>query len=166
MSKTLYLLRHAQTHEKRHDENDEDRELTAIGAQNATRMGMNLVKRNIMPDMLISSPAVRAQSTAESIAEQIGYDLSKVHYNVEIYNASIRNLLKVVDNLKDEWETVLLVGHNPAISYLAEYVSGEAIGNMSTCGLVCLKLELESWSMVSEKTMKFEWYEYPDLLNF
>ena len=166
MAKELYLLRHAQTLEKRHDESDAERLLTPVGAQNATRMGMNLKNKEIFPDMLVSSPAFRAQATAELVADQIGYDASKIHYNNEIYNASIRSLLKVVNNFKDEWNTVLLVGHNPAITYLAEYVTGEPIGDMSTCGLVCISLPQESWAMVSERNTKFKWYEHPNLLNF
>lgn len=166
MSKNLYLLRHAQTLDKQTDESDVDRQLTAIGTQNATRMGMNLKNKTILPDILISSPAARAQATTELVAEQIGYDLSRIHYNAEIYNASIRTLLKVVTNLKDEWENVLLIGHNPSISYLAEYVSGDPIGNIDTCGLVHLSFKLESWSEVSEKNGEYKSYEYPDLLNF
>lgn len=166
MSKKLYLLRHAQTLEKQHDENDADRQLTPVGIQNATRMGINLKNKNIFPDMLISSPVARTQATSEIVAEQIGYDSSKIHYNIEIYNASIRTLLIAVNNFKDEWNSTLLIGHNPAITYLAEYLSGEAIGDMSTCGLVCLSFDLKSWSMISENNGSFKWYEYPDLLNF
>ncbi|MDH5475477.1 MAG: histidine phosphatase family protein [Cyclobacteriaceae bacterium] len=166
MAKKLYLLRHAQTLDKQHDESDADRQLTAIGTQNATRMGINIKNKNIIPDMMISSPAIRARYTSELVAEQIGYDLSRIHYNSEIYNASIRTLLKAVNNFKDEWKSTLLVGHNPAITFLAEYLSGEPIGNMSTCGLVCLSFDFNNWSMVSENNAEFKWYEYPDLLNF
>lgn len=162
----MYLLRHAQTLDKQPDETDTDRQLTAIGSQNATRMGMNLKNKNILPDIMFSSPAFRAQTTAEQIAEQITYDLSRIHFHHEIYNASVRTLLNVVNNFKDEWKSVLIIGHNPSISYLAEYISGEAIGNMSTCGLVCISFDLDSWAMVSEGNGEFQWYEYPDLLNF
>lgn len=166
MSMNLYLLRHAQTLEKMHDESDADRQLTAIGTQNATRMGINLKNKEVILDMIISSPAARALTTTELIAEQIGYDLSRIHFNSEIYNASIRSMLKAVNNFKDEWKNILLVGHNPAISYLAEYISGEAIGNMDTCGLVNVSVDLESWAEVSEKNTRFQYYEYPDLLKF
>lgn len=166
MRRNLYLLRHAQTLEKQADETDAERQLTAIGTQNATRMGMNIKKKDILLDILISSPAARAQATTELLAEQIGYDLSRIHFNAEIYNASIRTLLKVVNNLKNEWKNVLLIGHNPAISYLAEYVSGEPIGNMDTCGLVKLSFNIDGWEEVSEKNGEFISYEYPDLLNF
>lgn len=166
MAKKLYLLRHAKTLERQSDESDVERQLQAIGIQNATRMGINFKNKNIFPDMVISSPAVRAKATAELVTEQIGYDMSKIHFNDEIYNASIRTLLKAINNFKDEWNSVLLVGHNPAISYLAEYLSGEPIGDMSTCGLVHLSFDLKSWSLLSENNGNFKWYETPNSLNF
>jgi len=166
MSKHLYLLRHAQTLDKRQDETDFDRQLTSIGSQNSTRMGRNLKQKEILPDIILSSPAVRAQATAEHVAEQIAYDPFKIHYNHEIYNASVRTFLEVVNNMKKEWESVLIVGHNPSITYLAEYITGEAIGNMSTCGLVHIEFEQDDWALMTEGTGIFKWYEYPDLLNF
>ncbi len=164
--KQLYLLRHAQTLEKRQEEKDIDRMLTPVGFQNANRMGMNLKNKKVQPDIVICSAAIRTQQTAESIAEHVSYDSAKIHINSEVYDASIRTLLSVVNNLKNEWKTVVLIGHNPSISYLSEYITGEAVGNMSTCGLVSIKFKLDSWKEVSEGNGDFQFYEYPNLLNF
>lgn len=164
--KQLYLLRHAQTLEKRPDENDKDRILTPVGFQNANRMGINLKNKKAQPDIIICSAATRTQLTAECIAEHVSYDSNRVHINGEVYDASIRTLLNAVNNLKEEWKTVVLIGHNPSISYLAEYITGEAVGNMSTCGLVSIQFNLDSWQEVSEGNGDFQFYEYPDLLNF
>lgn len=162
----LYLLRHAQTLDRRQEEKDIDRMLTPIGFQNANRMGMNLKNKQVQPDIIICSAAIRTQQTAESIAEHVSYDSAKVHINSEVYDASIRTLLHVVNNLKDEWKTVVLIGHNPSITYLAEYMTGEAVGNMSTCGLVSVDFKLDFWQEVSEGNGGFQFYEYPALLNF
>jgi len=164
--KQLYLLRHAQTLEKREDEKDIDRMLTPVGFQNANRMGMNLKSKEVQPDIIICSEAIRTKQTAESIAEHVSYDANKIHINREVYDASIRTLLTVINNLKDEWDRVILIGHNPAISYLSEYVTGEAVGNMSTCGLVSIDFNQISWAEVSEGTGTFKFYEYPASLNF
>lgn len=164
--KQLYLLRHAQTLEKRPDEKDRDRILTPVGFQNANRMGMNLKNKKVQPDIIICGVATRTQQTAESIAEHVSYDSNRVHINGEVYDASIRTLLNVVNNLKEEWKTVVLIGHNPSISYLAEYITGEAVGNMTTCGLVSINFKMDSWLEVSEGNGDFQFYEYPDLLNF
>lgn len=166
MGKTLFLLRHAKAMEKQADQQDIDRELDPIGLQNSTRMGINFSKNNVHFDIIITSPAVRAKTTASLIAEQIRYDTNKVHENPGIYEASTRTLFKVVNQLKDEWDSVLIVGHNPSVSYLSEYLTKAEVGNMTTCGVTKIELETGSWKEVSEGSGSLASYEYPDLLNF
>jgi len=166
MGKTLFLLRHAMAADKTIDQKDFDRELNSVGLQNSTRMGINFSNKSISFDMILSSPAVRASQTANLIAEQLKYETSKIHHNEEIYEASVRTLLQVVNKMKDDWSSVLLVGHNPAISYLAEYLSNHEVGNMTTCGVVKITFEVDSWQEISEHSGNLESYEYPDQLNF
>lgn len=129
-------------------------------------MGINFNNKKEEFDIIITSSAVRAKTTASLIAEQIAYNTSKIHINEEIYEASIRSLLKVVNQLKDEWDSVLIVGHNPSITYLSEYLTSEEIGDMTTCGVAKIKFNTNSWLEVSEGLGKLVSYEYPDLLNF
>ncbi|QSE96277.1 SixA phosphatase family protein [Fulvivirga lutea] len=166
MSKNLYLLRHAKASEKLADQKDFDRTLDSQGLQNATRMGINLLNKKVQFDIIIASPAVRALSTASLVAEQIKYDTNRIHQNEDIYEASTRSLLQVVNQLKNEWDTVLLVGHNPSVTYLAEYLSKSEIGDITTCGLAHIKFKNLQWNEVSEGTGELKSYEYPDLLNF
>lgn len=166
MQKKLFLLRHARALEKVGDQKDIERELDPIGLQNSTRMGMNLFDKGISFDIIISSPATRAMQTASLVAEQIKYDTAKIHQNEEIYEASVRTLLQVVNRLKNDWETVMIVGHNPSITYMTEYLTGSEIGNMTTCGLAEVNFEVDDWAAVSEGTGNLATYEYPDLLNF
>lgn len=164
--KKLFLLRHAQTEDKQSDQKDFDRMLTPTGLQNATRMGMYFKTIDIQFDIIISSPAERALNTASLIAEQIKYETSKIHLNEEIYESSSRLLLQVVVQLKDEWNQVLLVGHNPPITYVAEYLTGQAIGDISTCGLVEIDFNIDSWSEISEGTGELKNYVTPESLKF
>ncbi|MEQ8925709.1 MAG: histidine phosphatase family protein [Fulvivirga sp.] len=166
MNKNLYLLRHAKASEKLTDQQDFDRTLDSQGLQNATRMGINLLNKKVQIDIIITSPAVRALSTASLVAEQIKYDTNRIHQNQELYEASTRSLLQVVNQLKDEWNTVLLVGHNPAHTYLAEYLTKSEIGNITTCGLAHIVFKNLGWNEISEGTGQLKSYEYPDLLNF
>ncbi|MGD1959191.1 MAG: histidine phosphatase family protein [Fulvivirga sp.] len=165
-TKTLQLLRHARAMDKTSEQRDIERELNSIGLQNSTRMGINFSKKKEEFDIIITSPAMRAKTTASLIAEQIAYNTAKIHVNDEIYEASIRSLLKVVNQLKDEWDSVLIVGHNPSVTYLAEYLTRGEIGDMTTCGVVKIEFDIESWAEVSEGLGKLVSYEYPDLLNF
>lgn len=166
MSKNLFLLRHARAADKNAGQQDIDRELDSVGLQNSTRMGINLSEKKIRFDVIYCSPAVRALNTASLIAEQMQYDTKKINVHEEIYNASARTLLQVINQLKDEWSATLIVGHNPAITYLAEYLTKSEIGNMTTCGLVKIQFNIDSWAEVSEGNGTLISYEYPDLLNF
>ena len=166
MKRSLLLLRHARAFEKLNDQKDIDRELHSVGLQNATRMGINFEKKKLQFDIILTSPAARAKKTAELVAEQIKFDVAKIHTNPEIYEASVRTLLQVINNLKNEWTKVLLVGHNPAISYLAEYITNAEVGNIDTCGVVSIEFNKQKWSEISEGSGDLISYEYPDLLNF
>lgn len=164
--KKLFLLRHARSEEKQPGQKDFDRQLTAIGLQNATRMGINFKNKQLQFDIIVSSPAERALTTASLIAEQMNYENSKIHQNEEVYEASVRTLLQVVNKFKDDWQRVLLVCHNPSITYLAEYLTREPIGDITTCGIVQIEFDMQSWNQISEGDGNFISYEYPDLLNF
>lgn len=166
MKKNLYLLRHARANERMSDQTDFDRELNSTGLQNATRMGLNFLNKKTQFDIIISSSAVRAISTASLVAEQIKYDTSRIHQNQEIYEASTRTLLQVVNQLKEEWQNVLIVGHNPSITYLAEYITKSEIGDLTTCGVALIEFDTMKWEEISESTGHLISYEYPDLLNF
>lgn len=166
MKKNLYLLRHALASEKSGDQHDIDRSLTSTGLQNATRMGINFLNKKNQFDIIISSPAVRAMSTASLIAEQMKSDPLKIHLNQEVYEASTRTLLQVINQLKEDWQSVLIVGHNPSLTYLAEYITKSEIGNITTCGVAHIEFENLKWEEISESTGHLVSYEYPDLLNF
>ncbi|MEJ2004279.1 MAG: histidine phosphatase family protein [Cyclobacteriaceae bacterium] len=166
MGKSLYLLRHGRAMEKASGQNDIDRQLDAMGLQNSSRMGMKLKEDDLRFEMIIASPAERALTTASLIAEQVGYDPARIHINEEIYEASVRSLLQAVNNFKDTWDTVLVVGHNPSLSYLTEYISDAEVGSIATCGLIHITFDSDSWGEVSQGTGNFESYVHPDLLNF
>ena len=162
----LYLLRHARTLEKEVSQTDQERELATVGLQNSTRMGIYMAQNKFLFNYIVSSPAVRAVQTAHLVAEQIKYDTEKIFLNEEIYEASVRTLLNVINNFKDEWKSVLLVGHNPSVTYLAEYITGAEIGHVTTCGLLHMVIRGNKWSAVGEKSSELKSYIYPDLLNF
>ena len=158
MSKRLFLVRHAKTEEGSKDKRDFDRILTNRGMQDATRLGKYLSSKDSKPDQILSSDAARASATAELMASQMGYEITRIHLNHEIYEASVRTLFELVTQLKDEWSSVMIVGHNPVINYLAEYVSGADIGHMNTGSCACIVFETESWMEVSQGSGTLENY--------
>lgn len=150
MSKKLFLVRHAKTEEGSFDTRDFDRVLTNRGLQNASKLGIYFKSKNLKPDQILSSDAARAFATAELIASQVGYELSRIHKNHEIYEASVRTLFQLVSDLKEEWQSVMIVGHNPPINYLAEYVTGADIGHMYTGSCAVIDFEIDAWAEVTQ----------------
>ncbi len=161
MGKTLIFMRHAKSDWSIPGQKDFDRILNNRGFNDAPRMGRRLMEKGIKPDLVISSPAIRAKTTAEYVCEQLNYDIDTIQYDEEVYEASVRSLLLVINNLSDKNNCVLIFGHNPTHTYLAEYLTKEVIGNIPTAGAVCIEFEFDSWQLVSEGTGKMKWFEYP-----
>jgi phosphohistidine phosphatase len=163
MGKTLILIRHGKSDWSNGGEKDFDRPLNQRGNMDAPRMGGKLKEMGIVPDLIVSSPAVRTTLTTEYICEQINYPFEKVDFKEDIYEASVRTLLKVVNELKDTYTTVVIVGHNPGFSYLAEYLTGSEVGNIPTCGIVELKIDFDKWALVSQNTAQLKSFIYPKM---
>lgn len=158
MPKKLFLVRHAKTEEGSAEKRDFDRVLTNRGLQDATRLGKYYNAKGLKLDQILSSDAARAFATAELMASQMGYELSRIHINHEIYEASVRTLFQLVTSLKDEWDSVMIVGHNPPINYLSEYLTGADIGHMNTGSCTCISFSTLSWLEVSQGVGELEEY--------
>ena len=158
MSKKIFLVRHAKTEDGSSEKRDFDRVLTNRGLQDATVLGKYYNYKGVKPDQIFSSDAARAFATAELMASQMAYELSRIHLNHEIYEASVRTLLQLVNDLKDEWESVMIVGHNPPINYLSEYLSGADIGHMNTGSCAVISFDTDSWAEVSQNSGMLDEY--------
>ncbi len=159
--KTLYLTRHAKSSWKEQDLDDFDRPLNPRGKRDAPFMGQLLKKKNILPDLLISSPAVRAYTTARTIASEIGYPPEKIITDENIYEGSSSELLEVINSIEEEYESAMVFGHNPGFTMLSNYLSGKDILNIPTCGIVKIKFDKEKWSDIEVGTGELIWFEYP-----
>jgi phosphohistidine phosphatase len=159
--KTLYLLRHAKSSWKYPALDDFERPLNKRGRRDAPIMGAVLKELKVAPDLILSSPANRAATTARTIAQKIDYPLEKIRYSETIYEFGEDNLIKVIQDTDEKVDTLMLVGHNPALTELANYVGDQPIGNIPTCGLFCARLDIKSWSQIRENCGKVKFFEYP-----
>ena len=159
--KTLYLVRHAKSSWKYPDLDDFERPLNKRGRKNAPFMGRILKKLKVAPDLVISSPANRAATTARIIADSIDYPLEKIHYNETIYASSEHELIQVIQQLGDAVNRAMLVSHNPALTDLANTIADTAISNIPTCGVVGLNLNISSWVKIGEQRGKLKFFEFP-----
>ncbi|MDX1707788.1 MAG: histidine phosphatase family protein [Desulfobacterales bacterium] len=159
--KTLYLARHAKSSWKYPKLDDFERPLNKRGRKSAPLMGSVLAKLKVAPDLIISSPANRAAMTARVLASAIEYPLESIQYSEAIYEFSEIALIEVIQQIDDALESVMIFGHNPALTGLANYVADQSISNIPTCGVFCAELNVSSWADVSEQCGKMVFFEFP-----
>ena len=97
-------------------------------------------------------PALRTRQTAAYICEGIQFDEDKIDFKEEIYEASTGAMLRVINAIRDEHHSALIVAHNPSTSYIAEYLTDEILNNIPTCGVLKINFEIDSWKYVSKST--------------
>ena len=159
--KRLYLIRHAKSSWKKPDLADFDRPLNKRGKQDAPLMANLLKKINLNPDIVLSSPAKRAFTTAQVITEGINYPETKIIKQIQLYLADVHELLSVVHSLEASINEAVLVGHNPGMTDFTNFLTGEDIENIPTCGVVCINFLVDEWKNVDKNLGKLEFFDYP-----
>ena len=159
--KTLYLVRHAKSSWKYPNLDDFERPLNKRGRKNAPFMGQLLKKLKVTPDLIISSPANRAATTARIIAAKINFALENIRYSETIYEFSEGTLIQVVKHIDDGVAKAMVVGHNPGLNGLANYLGDQSISNIPTAGIYCLDLNIASWTKIRENCAKLKFFEFP-----
>ena len=158
--KTLFLVRHAKSSRDDPSLPDRDRPLDDRGKQDAPKMGKRLAKRDVKPDLLVSSPALRALTTAQLIAEEVGYKRKDIVVDDRLYASSPDDLLAVIRTLDKKLDRVMLFGHNPEFTDLAHRLSSEII-DMPTSAVAEFNFDTKAWSDVGEVEPAKAVLDYP-----
>jgi phosphohistidine phosphatase len=147
--KTLFLIRHAKSSRDDPSLPDRDRPLDDRGKQDAPKMGKRLAKRDVKPDLVLSSPALRALTTAQLIAEEVGYKRKDIVVDNRLYASSADDLLAVIHALDKKLNSVMLFGHNPEFTDLAHRLSSDII-DMPTGAVAEFHFDTKVWSDLGE----------------
>jgi phosphohistidine phosphatase len=123
---------------------DKDRPLNDRGKRDAPKMGKRLAKRDVKPDLILSSPAKRALTTAEIIAKKLDYKLKDIVVDDRLYAGAVHDLLNVIHKLGDKPKRVILFGHNPELTELAHRLSSE-ITHMRSRGHTSVRPSSQKW---------------------
>ena len=145
--KTLFLVRHAKSSWDDTALSDRDRPLNDRGKRDAPKLGERLARRGVHPDLILSSPAVRALATAQIVAGQIGYAPDGIVVDDRLYATQADELLNLIHALDDTLRTVMLVGHNPEMTALGHRLSA-AITQMPTGAVAEFGFDAKSWSSI------------------
>lgn len=139
---------------------DIQRPLNERGLKNAPEMGRRIVKSKVIPQVIYSSDAVRAYTTAQLVKEAIDPNIP-MEIEPKIYDSTLQTLLKIIENFPDDKHTILMIGHNPTISLLANYLAGENVGYFSTAAVAGLEFEVDHWNQISGGLGKLLFFDYP-----
>ena len=159
--KNLFLTRHAKSSWSNPGLADIDRPLNERGKKAAPFMGKLIVDKGEKPELLISSPANRALSTARAFGEVMGLVENDIIVNRAIYGAGAQQLLELVQNQDDLHKSIVLFGHNPTFTSFINMLTGSNIMNVVTCGVVRIDFEYSSWTDIDFGSGRLVYYEYP-----
>lgn len=159
--KTLYIQRHAKSSWKFEGLSDQDRPLNKRGRNDAPLMGLELASRGVKPDLIVSSPAVRALTTATLVGKEMEYDPDDIVVDERIYGANKEELLEVVRGTPVEANCLIIVGHNESISEFANMLSPEPVASLPTAGVVGLMFHCDSWYEIKRENAELLFYDFP-----
>lgn len=162
--KKLYLLRHAKSTHEYAELPDFERPLIPKGRSDIGLMAEFIRKKKLLPELIISSPACRTLATARILADQIGYALNKIQVEEEVYEAWVDNFPKILKTVSDDFDSVMIVGHNPGLQQFAHYIHHFPYDNLPTCGLIQFTLQIKSWKDITRDCGETTIYQTPKKL--
>jgi phosphohistidine phosphatase len=159
--KTLTILRHGKSSWSDRGLPDHERPLNRRGEKDAPVMGERINQAGIRPSLIMSSSAIRAWHTARIVAKAISYPLEFLHREAELYLADLDRLLDLFAGQDNAFNSVMVVGHNPGLTELANYLLPDITDNIPTCGLVALNIDTDDWNLRQRKTAELILYDFP-----
>lgn len=160
--KELILMRHAKSDWGNALLPDFDRTLNKKGKADAQTMGEDILKRNAVPDLIISSPAKRARKTAKLVAEHCGYT-AEIIYESDFYYGEPADYVQRTKLVDNSVQRCMLIGHNPILELLLRLLLGLDISVMevSTASVFCIEFDIESWSELAYGNGQLKWMSRP-----
>ncbi len=159
MKKTIILVRHAAAEELSLFGKDFERQLVAKGIADAELMGGWLLQSGYIPEAVNTSQAPRAAQTAEIIVRQLGS--VPIEFSRDLYDGGAQAYLNAVNKVSNKNNSMMLVGHNPDISFFVDYLCGENVGSMKKAGIAVIEIEALNWEEISRATGNLKLYITP-----
>ncbi len=159
--KTLTIVRHAKSSWNEPGLSDRERPLNTRGKRDAPVMGKRIADAGIRPSLIVSSPATRAWTTAQVIAEQLSYPVEFLQRETDLYLASLNDLLDVVVAQDEGFNSMMIVGHNPGLTDFVNYLSPGLTSNLPTAGVVSVSIDQDHWKLYERPQTELFLHDYP-----
>lgn len=159
--KTLYIVRHAKSSWKFPELSDEERPLLEKGKKRTRKIIDFLQKKEVQPDLIISSHAERALETARIIAHGLNYPADDIHISRQVYHANADKLYDQFFDLRDSVNSLMIVGHNPSLTNFANFFLEDKIEWLPTSGVVSIHFDTTSWVELPMASWKSNFVIFP-----
>jgi len=146
--KILHIVRHGKALQDYRSIGDDDRPLIEKGILNNLSIARQLRTQYAAPALIVSSHAARALHTAHNFARAMGYPHERVQVNEKLYSDGENEVYRILKTLPDELESVMIVGHNPDVTFLASSLSKKNIYSFPTSGVITIRFETDRWSEI------------------
>lgn len=163
--KTLYIVRHAKSSWDHPGLKDFDRPLMDEGKKRTRKVIKYFLDKRISVDLVISSPAVRAYETAKLLAQGIHYPVQSIKQEACIYSGETESILNTIYMTPDDHDSLMIVGHNPTQTHLANLFLRSGIDILPTAGVIALSFDTDNWEKISEAQVRLEFQAYPKMLK-
>ena len=147
--KKLYLIRHAKSSWDQ-PLSDHDRPLSNRGFNDADIISKALFEKKIIVDHVFSSTANRAKTTSMIITETLKIAPKNIDYLGELYDFNGSTVIDTIKNISDDFKSIIVFGHNPAFTVVANTLGSEYFTNIPTCGVVCIEFDCDKWNQVED----------------
>lgn len=163
--KTLFIVRHAKSSWEDPQISDHDRPLLAVGVKKTKRISNFLVQKNVLPELMLSSTAVRAFETARLIAAHIGYPEDQIKSSSNLYHAGSGDIFTELYAIENTVDSVMIFGHNPTLTYFANQYLDPRIENLPTSGLVSIEFGCDKWEDINDSKFQVNFVVFPRMLK-
>jgi len=161
MAKQLYLFRHAEAVEKSSERPDKERQLTKKGIQQAEETGEFIVSKKIQLDAVFCSTAVRTFETAKYALQKVKFPTSNLFYDDDLYEGSTKRLLDIINQISDDYNVVMIIGHNPEISTFTGFITNDTGIQMDLAAIALIEFQQASWAEINRHSGELKLYAKP-----
>ncbi len=156
--KTLYIARHGKSDWNDFNHNDIERPLKTRGIENCKEMSKVLTERNAIPEIIFSSPAVRAYESAKIFADEMTLPLDSLKVDAKLYLPDFPTMLKIILYLDNHLKSAMIVGHEPSISTFVNYFIPKPIEKIVTGSVTGLVFDIRDWREIFPAHLKKGWH--------
>lgn len=159
--KTLHIIRHGKSTWEMPEIEDFDRPLTSRGINNNYLMASRFAANFVTVDSILTSPATRALTTSVCFARSLGISLHKIVIEPHLYFSGIDVIFELILNTSNEINSLIIVGHNPDLTELANALVPSLTDEIPTSSVVTIRFNVENWQQISQPKVSEWFFDYP-----